>query len=122
MTDTAVGTAPLPARVGGADGAGAARNLAFATLAFGLCFCAFGLIAPLATKFEEDLGLSSTEALLLTAVPVVLGSLLRLPIGALTVWREIEGSLAELPSESPTSGSEHPSDELAARRRARTAG
>jgi DNA-binding transcriptional MerR regulator len=40
------------------------------------------------------------------------------------VWREIEGSLAELPSESPA-GPDHlgsPGDELAARRRARTAG
>jgi DNA-binding transcriptional MerR regulator len=41
------------------------------------------------------------------------------------VWREIEGSLAELPSEKATSGDdegEHPSDELAARRRARLIG
>ena len=37
------------------------------------------------------------------------------------VWREIEGSLAELPSERAELGAEpHPSDELAARRRART--
>ena len=39
------------------------------------------------------------------------------------VWREIEGSLAELPSESAISTDEdHPSDELAARRRARDVG
>jgi len=40
------------------------------------------------------------------------------------VWREIEGSLAELPSESPVdpAAATNPSDELAARRRARTAG
>lgn len=37
------------------------------------------------------------------------------------VWREIEGSLAELPSERAELGVEgHPGDELAARRRART--
>jgi DNA-binding transcriptional MerR regulator len=42
------------------------------------------------------------------------------------VWREVEGSLAELPWERPESADEtegaegHPSDELAARRRART--
>ncbi len=39
------------------------------------------------------------------------------------VWREIEGTLAEMPGETPAA--EHvpdPSDELAARRRARTAG
>jgi DNA-binding transcriptional MerR regulator len=39
------------------------------------------------------------------------------------VWREIEGSLAELPSEkAATDESDHGSDELAARRRARSAG
>ena len=59
-------------------------NLALATLAFALCFSAWGLIAPLAKEFEEDLDLSSTETLLLTAVPVVLGSLLRIPMGVLT--------------------------------------
>ncbi len=42
------------------------------------------------------------------------------------VWREVEGSLAELPWERPETADEaegtegHPSDELAARRRART--
>src|SRR3954465_3619302 len=40
------------------------------------------------------------------------------------VWREIEGSLAELPSERATETADdgHASDELAARRRARSAG
>jgi DNA-binding transcriptional MerR regulator len=39
------------------------------------------------------------------------------------VWREIEGSLAELPSErADTDSSDHPDDELAARRRARLTG
>jgi len=61
-----------------------ARNLALATLAFALCFSVWGLIAPLAKKFQDDLDLSSTETLFLTAVPVVLGSLFRIPMGALT--------------------------------------
>jgi DNA-binding transcriptional MerR regulator len=39
------------------------------------------------------------------------------------VWREIEGSLAELPSErADAPDSDHPDDELAARRRARLTG
>jgi len=59
-------------------------NLALATIAFAICFSAWGLIAPLAKKFQDDLDLSSTEALFLTAVPVVLGSLLRIPVGYLT--------------------------------------
>lgn len=60
------------------------RNLALATLSFALCFSAWGLIAPLASKFQDELDLSSTETYLLTAVPVVLGSLLRIPVGLLT--------------------------------------
>jgi len=39
------------------------------------------------------------------------------------VWREIEGSLSDLPSErAARDETEHPGDELAARRRARSAG
>jgi len=60
------------------------RNLGLATLAFTLCFAAWSLISPFAKSFKHDLGLSYTEALLLTAVPVVLGSLLRIPVGMLT--------------------------------------
>jgi NNP family nitrate/nitrite transporter-like MFS transporter len=59
-------------------------NLTLATLAFMACFTAWGLIAPLAKRFQETLGLSSTATLFLTAVPVVLGSLLRIPVGMLT--------------------------------------
>ena len=62
----------------------ATRNLVLATLAFTLCFAAWSLISPFAKTFKADLGLSYTEALLLTAVPVVLGSLARIPVGSLT--------------------------------------
>jgi NNP family nitrate/nitrite transporter-like MFS transporter len=61
-----------------------ARNLALATVAFALCFSTWGLIAPLAKKFQDELDLSSTETLFLTAVPVILGSLFRIPVGVLT--------------------------------------
>ena len=59
-------------------------NLGLAAIAFMLCFAAWSLIAPFAKTFKHDLGLNYTQALLLTAVPVVLGSLLRLPMGVLT--------------------------------------
>ena len=59
-------------------------NLALGTLAFALCFTAWSLIAPFAKTFKHDLGLNYTQALLLTAVPVVLGALLRIPMGLLT--------------------------------------
>lgn len=66
------------------SGGRAAWNLGLATLAFTLCFAAWSLISPFAKTFKQDLDLSYTEALLLTAVPVVLGSLLRIPVGTLT--------------------------------------
>ncbi|MGE5407875.1 MAG: MFS transporter, partial [Syntrophothermus sp.] len=60
------------------------RNLVLATLAFAACFSAWGMLAPLAPKLEDQLGLSSTETAVMVAVPVVLGSLLRIPLGLLT--------------------------------------
>ena len=59
-------------------------NLGLATMAFTLCFAAWSLISPFAKSFKHELGLSYTEALFLTAVPVVLGSLMRIPMGMLT--------------------------------------
>jgi NNP family nitrate/nitrite transporter-like MFS transporter len=59
-------------------------NLGLATLAFALCFAAWSLISPFAKEFKKNLHLNYTQALLLTAVPVVLGSLLRIPVGWMT--------------------------------------
>ena len=67
-----------------AKGAGGAWvALALATLAFALCFVVWGLIAPLAPTFRALYGLSGTEVGLLVAVPVLLGSLARIPLGML---------------------------------------
>jgi NNP family nitrate/nitrite transporter-like MFS transporter len=63
---------------------GQRRNLTLATAAFLLCFSAWGMLAPLAPKLEDRLGLSNTQTAVMIAVPVVLGSLLRIPMGALT--------------------------------------
>jgi NNP family nitrate/nitrite transporter-like MFS transporter len=62
----------------------ATRNLVLATVAFAVAFVGWSLIAPLAKTFQDDLDLSNTRTLVLTAVPVVLGSLLRIPVGVLT--------------------------------------
>jgi NNP family nitrate/nitrite transporter-like MFS transporter len=62
----------------------ATRNLVLGTAAFAVSFSAWGLIAPLAKKFQDTLDLSNTRTLMLTAVPVVLGSLLRIPFGVIT--------------------------------------
>jgi NNP family nitrate/nitrite transporter-like MFS transporter len=60
------------------------RNLVLATVAFAACFSAWGMIAPLGPKLQDELGLSNTETSVMVAVPVVLGSLLRIPLGWLT--------------------------------------
>jgi NNP family nitrate/nitrite transporter-like MFS transporter len=67
----------------GKVGAGAARNLALATLAFLVCFTSWGLVSPIARKLQDQLGLSNTRTAILLAVPVLCGSLLRLPFGVL---------------------------------------
>jgi len=61
--------------------AGAGRNLALATAAFAVCFSAWGMLAPLAPKVQDKLDLSNTETAVMIAIPVVLGSLLRIPLG-----------------------------------------
>jgi NNP family nitrate/nitrite transporter-like MFS transporter len=66
------------------DARAATRNLVLATVAFAVAFVGWSLVAPLAKDFQDDLDLSNTRTLMLTAVPVILGSLLRIPVGALT--------------------------------------
>jgi MFS transporter, NNP family, nitrate/nitrite transporter len=60
------------------------RALALATISFTLAFAAWGLVGGLATLFTEIYGLSASQTGLLVAVPVLLGSLARLPMGMLT--------------------------------------
>lgn len=67
-----------------ADKPGAAKALVLATVAFTLCFSVWGSISPLAPLFAQMLSLSATETGLLVAVPVLLGSLARIPVGLLT--------------------------------------
>ena len=55
-----------------------------ATLSFLVCFAAWGLIGGLAQTFAPMYGLSGSQTALLVAVPVLLGSLARLPMGVLT--------------------------------------
>jgi NNP family nitrate/nitrite transporter-like MFS transporter len=60
------------------------RNLVVATLGFTVNFWAWALIGPLGPGIKERLGLSFAAQSLLVAVPVVVGSLGRIPVGALT--------------------------------------
>ncbi|MGJ5831551.1 nitrate/nitrite transporter [Streptomyces ossamyceticus] len=58
--------------------------LALATIGFAVNFWAWALLSPLGPRFKDTLELSSFQQSLLVAVPVVVGSLGRIPVGALT--------------------------------------
>lgn len=58
--------------------------LAMATLGFAITFWAWALLNPLAPSLREQLGLDSFEQAVLIAVPVIVGSIGRIPVGALT--------------------------------------
>ena len=60
------------------------RALVLATISFTLCFAAWGLVGGLASVFAGLYGLNASQTALLVAVPVLLGSLARLPMGMLT--------------------------------------
>ncbi len=58
--------------------------LALATVGFAVNFWAWALLSPLGPRFKDLLSLSAAEQALLVAVPVIVGSLGRIPVGALT--------------------------------------
>src|SRR5512144_951865 len=62
---------------------GAARALFFSTTAFAVSFAVWGLISALAPTFAQLYGLSGKAKSLMIAIPVLLGSIGRLPAGML---------------------------------------
>lgn len=62
----------------------AGTQLTLGTLSFVVCFAAWGLISSFAPRFRQMFHLSATETAFLVAVPVILGSLARVPMGMLT--------------------------------------
>jgi NNP family nitrate/nitrite transporter-like MFS transporter len=62
----------------------AGTQLALASLAFTICFYAWSLLGPLGPDLQEALDLSDFETSAMVAVPVLLGSLMRIPLGWLT--------------------------------------
>jgi MFS transporter, NNP family, nitrate/nitrite transporter len=58
--------------------------LALATLAFTVCFYAWSLLGPLGPDLQDELGLSDVQTSAMVAVPVLLGSLMRIPLGWIT--------------------------------------
>ncbi|HEU5266414.1 MAG TPA: hypothetical protein VFU35_06920, partial [Jatrophihabitans sp.] len=68
----------------GTHAPGQMSNLLWATLVFAINFWAWNLIAPLSASYSKHLSLTSTESALLVATPILVGSVGRIPIGALT--------------------------------------
>jgi MFS transporter, NNP family, nitrate/nitrite transporter len=60
------------------------RALTLAAISFALSFAAWGLVGGLAPVFTNLYKLTASQTALLVAVPVLLGSLARLPMGMLT--------------------------------------
>lgn len=76
-----------PTKAGTQAGSGSRQPmvmLALATLGFAVNFWAWALLSPLGTRYKDLLGLSGSQQALLVAVPVIVGSLGRIPVGALT--------------------------------------
>src|SRR5262249_48192161 len=59
------------------------RQLVLATLAFAISFSVWGLVSGLAPRFKDLYGLTDTQTALAVAIPVLLGSLFRIPMGIL---------------------------------------
>ena len=57
------------------------RQLALATAAFTACFYGWSLLGPLGPDLQDSLGLSDFQTSAMVAVPVLLGSLMRIPLG-----------------------------------------
>jgi NNP family nitrate/nitrite transporter-like MFS transporter len=59
----------------------ASGQLALATVAFTVCFYAWALLGPLSPELQEEIGLTDVQSSTMVAVPVLLGSLARIPLG-----------------------------------------
>ena len=58
--------------------------LSMNTVAFTVCFAVWVMFSIIGIPLKEDLGLSETEFGILVAMPILTGSLIRLPLGMLT--------------------------------------
>jgi NNP family nitrate/nitrite transporter-like MFS transporter len=60
------------------------RNLLLATIGFAVSFACWGTIAGLAPILTKELTLSGSQKFTMIAIPVLLGSIIRIPMGILT--------------------------------------
>lgn len=91
MTRRAQAAPPATAALPDNSGTGPTRAsgrawlaLALALVGFAVNFWAWALLSPLGPKFKEVLALTPFQQALVVAVPVVVGSLGRIPVGGLT--------------------------------------
>jgi nitrate/nitrite transporter NarK len=68
----------------GRDRPAGIRPIVLATISFLISFAAWGLVGGLAATFTSLYSLTASQTALLVAVPVLLGSLARLPMGMIT--------------------------------------
>ncbi len=61
------------------------RALALATLAFVVSFYAWSMLGPLGPNLQDEMNLSEGQLAIMIAVPVLMGSLMRIPLGVLAV-------------------------------------
>jgi MFS transporter, NNP family, nitrate/nitrite transporter len=59
-------------------------HLSIATISFALCFACWGLVSGLAAHFKAVFSLSSSATSWMIALPVILGALARIPVGAIS--------------------------------------
>lgn len=76
MTERTIAPAPAPA--------GRARQLVLGTGAFAVCFAVFGSVSAMMPIIRERLELDPFQVSVAIALPVILGSLGRIPLGMLT--------------------------------------
>src|SRR3974390_2262910 len=82
--ETSAGAPGAVGRQGQVPGARPWVMLILATASFAVNFWAWALLSPLGPKFKDVLHLSPFAQALVVAVPVIVGSLGRIPVGALT--------------------------------------
>jgi NNP family nitrate/nitrite transporter-like MFS transporter len=63
---------------------GNGTQLTLALVAFTVTFYGWALLGPLGPDLQEDLGLSDVQLSIAVAVPVLLGSIMRIPMGVLS--------------------------------------
>lgn len=59
------------------------KALVLSTVSFAISFAVWGMIAPMAKSFQATLHLTEQQTWTMIAIPVILGSIIRLPMGML---------------------------------------